>query len=240
MAAATAMTRRASGMLDRWWRWGAAAGILFVVLFIVGLIVQGSTPSVDDPVTKVKDYFLDHRDRWLVGDYLIGLAFLLFFLPFLSCLRGLLARAEGDEAVWSRVVFAAGIAFLVVGAATSLAQGALAYGAVAHAGDDVIQTLTDIDYYGFTTISLAAGVLVLAASIVILRTGILWAWLGGLGLLEAVIAVIAPLAVLSRDPDSALGILGFIAFIGFGVWIILVAVGMWMTKALPDRAAADR
>lgn len=80
---------------DKWWRVGGAAGVLFLIMFIVGIVLQGEAPQFDEPVDEIRDWFADNGEQYLVGDYMVGLAFVLFFLPFLASLRGLLARVEG-------------------------------------------------------------------------------------------------------------------------------------------------
>src|SRR3990172_6427352 len=78
---------------DKWWRVGGMAGILFLITFIVAIMLEGEPPSFDDPVNKIRDWFADNGKQFLVAEYLIGLAFTLFFLPFLASLRGVLASA---------------------------------------------------------------------------------------------------------------------------------------------------
>ena len=76
--------------------------------------------------------------------------------------------------------------------------------------------------------------MVLSASIVIWRTGALWRWLGALGFAFAVVAVISSLAVLNRDPMSALGLLGMIAFVALGVWILATSAALLARKVTPE------
>src|SRR3972149_8157913 len=112
---------------DKWWRVGGVAGILFLIMFIVGIVVRGEPPTFDDPVDEIRDWFTDNGEQYLIGDYLTTLAFVFFFLPFLASLRGLLASAEGGPAGWSRVTFAGGITFLGFGAGARPFWGALAH-----------------------------------------------------------------------------------------------------------------
>lgn len=66
------------------------------MLFVVGAVVlQGEPPAYDASLAEVRRFFTDNHTRFLVGDYLAGLAFLLLFLPFVVGLRSLLGTAEG-------------------------------------------------------------------------------------------------------------------------------------------------
>jgi len=226
---------------DKWWRVGGVAGILFLIMFIVGITLQGEPPTFDEPVDEIRDWFADNGEQYLVGDYLTGLAFLLFFLPFLASLRGLLAVAEGGPAVWSRVAFAGGLLFLIFGGVASFFWATLAYsfGTVGNGDDGTLKTLKTLmylDQVGFSTGALAVIPLMLGASLVTLRTGVLWRWLSLLGLIVAVFAGIAGASSLTSDPDGALGGIGFIGFIGFGLWMLLVSVNMILKKEAPAAA----
>jgi len=221
---------------DKWWRVGGVAGILYLVMFIIGIILQGGPPNFDDPVDEIQGWFTDNGKQYIAGNYLIGLGFVLFFLPFLSSLRGLLAAAEGGAAVWSRVAFAAGLAFLILGAAASSFQGALAFGlGVVEEGDEAtIRTLMYLDYYAFSgTLPLVVTPLFLASSLVILRTGVLWRWLAVLGLVVAIGALIGGLTPLDSDSEG----IAFISFIAIAAWVLLVSIAMIMKRDAPASAA---
>src|SRR5437588_11483810 len=79
-------------------RWAALGGVLYVVLFVVGAILQFSgAPSGDAAPSKVIAWYSDsgHRDRLHIGWVLIGLG-LFFFLWFLGALRQALIRLVGE------------------------------------------------------------------------------------------------------------------------------------------------
>ena len=226
------------GLFDRWWRLGGVAGILFLVLFIVGIVLEGEAPDFDDPVDDIRDWFTDNGEQYLVGDYLVGLAFVLFFLPFLSSLRGLLARAEGDPAVWSWVVFAAGIAILVLGAVASLFWESLAFGfGVAEDADEgTIRTLMYLDHAGFATLEMAFVPFLLASSLVIARTGVLWRWLAIIGLAGGVLSALAGLSALESDPEGGFTTFFFISGPVAALFILLVSVNMLLRRDAPASA----
>jgi hypothetical protein len=70
-------------MTDKWWRVTGAFGLGWFVLFAVGgIILQGEPPPFDQPVAEAREFFAAGGGRYLVGDYIAGLAFVLCFLPF--------------------------------------------------------------------------------------------------------------------------------------------------------------
>ena len=226
-------------LFQKWWRVGGVMGILFLVLFIVGASVQGESVAFDDPVDEIREWFADNGEEHLVGNYLIGLALVLFFLPFLSSLRGLLARVEGEPAVWSWVAFSGGLVLMLIGFVASLFRGTLAYAfGVADGGDpETIRTLMYLDHVGFASLPLGFVPFVLGSSLVIARTAVLWRWLALLGLLVVVLSIIAGASSLTSDPDGALGGIGFISFPGSALWILILSVAMILKQDEPAAAA---
>ncbi len=227
------------GLWSNWWRVGGVAGILFLVFFIIGIIIQGDLPTFDDPVDETQAWLTDNGEQYLVGDYIISLGFLLFFLPFLSSLRGLLAAAEGGAAVWSRVAFAGGFLFLILGAASSVFLGSLAYsfGMVEEADESAIRTLQYLDFFAVRGILFALTPFLLASSLVIWQTGVFWRWLGLVGLLVAVLAAIAGASYFDSDPEGAVAQIGFIAGPLGGLWLLVVSIAMIMKQEAPASAA---
>src|SRR2546425_11942481 len=75
------------GLMGAWrdTQLGAAAGVFFVVLTLIGDLVAGSPPSFDDPASKIEAFYLDHHRAVLVGVILTGIAAAGFVL-FLSSL----------------------------------------------------------------------------------------------------------------------------------------------------------
>jgi hypothetical protein len=217
-------------VMEDWRRIGAWCGIVFVILFIVGGAIQADVPMADKPADEIRAYFTDNGDQYIVGDFFFGLAFVFFFLPFASALTAYLAASEGNPPVWSRLVLIAAAIITAVGGGLGAVQGGLAYGAVDALDDGSLEALIDTSYYGFTVVfNYATALLVFCASMVILRKGLLWNWLGWLGLAYAIAAIVGFFAVLSDDPTSGLGILNFIVLIVFGVWTLVVSYGM-LTK----------
>ena len=111
-----------------WWRWGGVDGIIWAVLFFIGgIVLQGETPSRSDSIEVIRDYF-DDGQMWLIGDYMVVLGFVFFFLPYLIAFRWVLGTGEGWPPIWSWMSFVGGLGIVFVGAAGALVFGGLALG----------------------------------------------------------------------------------------------------------------
>ena len=146
-------------------RWSLFLQTLSLLHHFLGLYFTGTDLDFDDPIEEIRTYFTDDSTQYLVGDHLIGLGFVLLFLPFVVILRGLLGLVEGGVNIWSSLAFTGGLLMVAIGFATSFAWGALALGAGVHpeVSDSTVRTLMYVDAYGFTTMILASSLLVLPA-----------------------------------------------------------------------------
>jgi hypothetical protein len=222
-------------MTRQWWRLGGALGLIFVILFIIGVIVQGSTPMYDDPVDKIRQSWVDNGDTYLAADFILGIAAVVFYLPFLSALYALLGMAEGGPQIWSRAAFAGGIVGLITAATGGAGWGVLAMG-IGHLSDDSVLALMYLDAYASNFITLGFAVMILSSSLIILRTGVLWRWLAYLGFVVGVLGILTPLGILSYRTDDPLDFIGFAGFLGTFIWFLAVSLGMLMKKEEPVAA----
>jgi hypothetical protein len=219
-------------------------GIGFVILFIIGpVLLTGDTPTRDDSIEDIRKFFADDGEMYLVGDYIAGIAFTFFFIPYLVTLRWVLGSAEGWPPIWSWVTVLGGVGFLVIGGTQSVFFGALAIseGKPEVISDESIRLIMEITTYGFTGFSLTMGLFVASASLVVLRTGVLWRWLAALGFLAAVLAVVGASWTIDGDEEGALAVLGFIGAPLTLLWILISSIGMIMMKEEPaptERATA--
>jgi hypothetical protein len=143
-----------------WPRLGAASGILFVVLLMGGSSVPGG-----ESVRLAAEFF--------------GL---ILFIPFLGYLFGVLRRAEGGEGWLSATAFGAGL----VAFAVKLESGASFIAARGIGSSTQIkETLIAMNDASFMITLAPLGVMVAAASAVIIKTGVLPVWLGWAGVLTA-------------------------------------------------------
>jgi hypothetical protein len=223
------------GLWQQWWRVGGIFGIGFVILFIIGpIFLTGDTPQRGDSIEDIRQFFADDGEMYLAGDYIGGIAFVFFFLPYLVTLRWVLGSGEGWPPIWSWLTVLGGVSFLVVGGTSSVFFGALAISADNPEIEDTsIRTLMEMSEYAFTGFSLTMGLFVASASLVVLRTGVLWRWLAGLGFLAAILLVIGASWPIDGDEEGALAIAGFIGAPLTLLWILISSIGMIMMKEEP-------
>jgi hypothetical protein len=222
-------------MMRQYWRVGGACALLLLVMFIIGAVLQGGEPPMfDDPVEEIRAFWVENGDDYLLGDYIIGLGFILFFFPFLSSFRSLLGAAEGGMQTWSRIVFGGGILLFALAGASGIFWTALAWGDVAeNASDDTIQTLMWLDVAAWHFMPAGMAVMALSAALVILQTKVLPVWYGGLTLIYGVIAIISPLSILSDDPDDSFG---WIVFPASAIWLLVTGILLLLKKDAPMAA----
>jgi hypothetical protein len=214
-----------SGLLSQPARLGGILGIGFLVLFIVCIALQGDAPMANESVDDIRSFYVDNQDQYLITDFVTGIALLFLFLPFAACLQSILARAEGDPGICSRLVLAGAIVTLAVGGAASISAGALAMGASDEALDDSsFKLMAYASDYGFASLGFGFALTALSAGIVMASTGAVAKWAGYLGLLAAVLNVIGPAWVIDGDPEGALGFIAVIGYLVFAIWILATSI----------------
>jgi hypothetical protein len=165
---------------DRWQRWGPLSGVVYVVLFLVGILAGGEGAG-DSPEEHVA-YYADAGNRakeFVIFFVLVAAG--LAFLWFLAGLRGILVRAEGEVARWTALAYGAGVA----SAALFLGAAALFVAPAGSAGEEsfrevnpsAVNIVGNAGYALFVCSIIVAGMLVLATSIVTLRTLVFPRWL---------------------------------------------------------------
>jgi hypothetical protein len=182
---------------SRWARWAPVGGIVFIVLFIVGMVLF-STPDVDNSAERIRAFYDDkgNRTELIICGYLLVLSGI-FFLWFLASLRSKLLEAEGGTGRLTSIVFASGIVFtaMLMTAAGSFmfVAGEITF-ADAPVHPEIARVLPDI---GFTFLTIAGAfaaiAMIDAASVLIIRTGVFPRWIGWLGFLVAVVLLAAAL-----------------------------------------------
>src|SRR5918999_5828012 len=173
-------------MTDEWARFGAGAGAVAVVLYLVGGGIIGAPPDFDAPATEAAAYFEDEQGRIQLGSAFIAASapFLVWFLATVTSL----ARAGGPGARRAAAVaYGCGLASLILflSDVAALTVGALRPENML-AAPELAAALLD---YSFLAIAMAAfltaGVFA-AFAVMVLRDRALWPdWLGWLAVLAA-------------------------------------------------------
>jgi hypothetical protein len=203
-----------------WERYGLGAGILFVVLVVVAALIGGSPPKPSDGIAKIASFFRDNQDALKIGSYLNGLA-AVAFLWFLGALWARLRRAEGSGSRVSVVALVGGIAALALAFVGNGINAFLALyvGDLGPSGTKAFYLLGVI-FLAFASFALA--VFVSAVSVLILRHRFVEAWLGWTGEALALLWLVAGVGV--ADDNTAIFTVGFIAFLIWAVWILVLVV----------------
>ena len=170
---------------DRHVEYGAATGIMFVVLSIVGFaVVIPTPPDLNAPSQEWSSYFLAHHDAVRAGIVVLAVA-MFGFIWFLGTLTSVLRIATGTPRLPS-IAFAGGI----LGAA-SLMVGIAAEAVAAYRPQGVDPLITRALNDIFVLIGVAAipafAAFFAATALVILRTGAFPPWLGWLLVAAAVV-----------------------------------------------------
>jgi hypothetical protein len=199
-------------------RWYSLAGVLFAILFVVGVLLVSDVPSGGASTDEFADYFADsaRHVRQIVGYLMVVIGGLLLLL-FASHLRSLLREAEGEPGTLSNFMIicaAVFVAVLYVGsAAAAIAAAAIQFGDVpprvaADVGRFVPQMGFTIMFVGG---AFAAIGVVLSTSLIVLNAKILPSWTAWLGFSAAVFLLLS---------------FWVIPLIAFPIWVIGLAVAM--------------
>ena len=187
-------------------RWLPLTGIL-TVLMITGGILLGEPPDASNPPKEIVDFYVDNGDKLQYGTIGFVIA-LILFVTFASYLRTVLDRGEGSTGISSLVAVGGAVVFAVGGAIDATIQFA-----IIEAVDDLdptqIQTLQALWDNDWVPLQLGITMFILASGLSIVRHKSLPAWLGW-------IAIVIGIAGLTP--------VGFFAFLGTGVWIIVASV----------------
>jgi hypothetical protein len=219
------------------WRLSGVLGIAFVVITVGSLAARHDTPVWTDPVETIRSYWIDNGDRYLVAQYLFGLAAVIMFLGFLVGLSAMMDRGDAESRAISRLILVAGgvqVAFLL---AADAAWATLATSAPA-LDDQSVMLLTFLDRGAYETAGFASAVFVVATSFAILRRTEHPRWLGVVGLVSAVGLLVSPLSILDDGPEGTLENIGFLALVVMMVFIIALSVSM-LRRSRPARGTSE-
>jgi hypothetical protein len=235
-------TRSAPTTRSHWQRTTGAFGLAWIVLFAVGgIALQGQPPAYDAPIGETRDFFVAHGDRYLWGDYIAGLAFVLCLLPFAVGLRSVLGAAEGPSQIASRLVLVGGIAIVIVGDAATAFLDALALdGAPQELPDSSIRLLLELDAVAIAAIGLPMALMAIAAAIVIWRTGVLPRWIAPVAAVSGLLHIVGATFVAADDADGPLFFTRFAGLITFAVFVAASSVVLIAGPSAVPRPPSER
>ena len=182
------------------------SGILFVVLTVIAFTaLAGNTPDIKASPAKIASFYSTHHANQELAAHIlaIGVAFLAIFAA--SCWP----LMRDVHYLWSALFFGGAViaaSGFLIGAGIHLA---LADGAHHQLDPAALQALNALDSDDYLAFGIGIGIMMLgAAGAMIARAGAM-RWLGWIALV---------LGIASFTP------LGFLGFLGAGIWIIVVSV----------------
>lgn len=174
-------------------RLGGLCGLLFVLLMIVAYAV--GSPNEATPLSgsrEVLRYYGTSAGNFVFLNGSLALLSAFFFLWFLGVLYGVLRQAEGLDGVLASVVLAGGVFFITlrcVGNAVEIMHPATAQRFVNFAPDPQIAFASlALSTWLYHFCQVGDAVMILAASLVVLGSGVLPRWLALVGFLAAILA----------------------------------------------------
>ena len=224
---------------DRYAKYGAASGLVAVIVFIVGfVIVTPEPPDFSAPADELATYYIDEQDGIRAGALIVSIG-LFFYIWFLGSLTSTLRISSGNPRLPS-IAFAGGVigGGLLLFTLTAIAAAAFRPDQTT---PEITQALNDVGLIAAAPASAAFAALFAATALVILRSDVLAEWLGWLAAVTAV-AQLLPLGVMLTDEgafaaDGALGlIVPVITFVvTFGALSISIMRLPPEQRSLPDR-----
>lgn len=211
-----------------WERLAALGGVVAVVFWVIGILVQESSDVPGDDATgdEVLAWFSGDDQTILTSGFIFMLGGLFFFV-FLAALRVRLLEAEGPVGFLTALVYGTGIvaAFSILMLPAPDMAGALSEDELTADAALAVNNLGDMFFLGA---ELTSALLVAATGLILIRTRALPVWLGWVSLLLALWLLIPPI-----------GWAGLL--LGVPLWTILVSVLLWMRPAgEPAPPAAPR
>lgn len=200
---------------------GGVAGVVFVVIALVGFLLPGAPPKANE-AAKIGSYFISKRSSILASDFLVGVA-VTFFLIFVGSLRVHLGAANRDGVRPGAAVLAGGVAAGALLLAAVAVTNGLAFRTAA-AGDanlntalyDTSNALFFMSGFGFAAFFIGAA---LAGSV----TGALPSALTTTAPLLALIQIVSAIGLFAKS--------GFLATGGAFTYIsVLLSLG-WVLAA---------
>lgn len=200
-------------------------GICGIAFFLLQLpiVLLPIPPGPDTTVADAATYWAAHRDAFLFLNYLgaLGVA---PALVFIAGLNQVFKRAEGEDGWLHQVYFASAIAAAALGLALFWVFQVQATVKPA-SGQDTLQLALVMTNLLWAFALLATVPAVVAAGVIVIRSGVLPAALGYLSLLVAAVLLVASFGAFVSTGWLASGSIFSLAAFGLdGVWFLVIAL----------------
>lgn len=209
----------------KWAKWAALGGVGFVILNVIGAIIQGQLPMADDTNEEILAWFADKESGIRTAGWLGALSIILLLWWFGTLWRRM-ADAETNQNRLSvlSLIGLGGSGVLFAGATAIYSSVALTFEEMPAAEANFFYTLAG------TTMAFAGAFLVVhlaATNVLALRTQFLPKWNALLGFVPAALFLVSTLGAMD-DTDLPM-ITGGIGFITWSIWILATSFNMWKT-----------
>lgn len=215
---------------SRWGRLGAVSGIVFAVLFTLGIMLPDLPGDTETDGAAIAGFYADGGSRVtvIIGMYLLMLAGIAY-LGFVANLYRGLRQAEGDSGVLATLALAAGVLFVAMlysaGGAWAAVPAGIEFGSAAQPTGDIALWFTQLGFVDLLIHGLfAAIVVIVATSILALRTAVLPRWLAWTGFVCAFLLVFGVV---------------YMPMIALPIWAIATSVAMLRRPVLRTERAAQ-
>lgn len=202
-----------AGVHRRWLeRWAGLGGLLYVVFFVIGVILEQDGPNTDSAPEKLVAYWAQgsHRDKAAIGWFLVLIG-IFFFLWFLAALRQAIRRLDGDGLL-SGLVTVGGAVYAALSVAAITIDVVLKTHGEDTYRDEVYPQLVAVSDDFWWVLHSAGGIggaaMIVGASAAALRARKVPQWAGWLGVLAGIAATV-----------SIFGI----PWIAIAAWIVIVS-----------------
>lgn len=207
----------------------AAAGIVSVVILLVGQSLVLNAPTIDKPPAEIRAWAVDHRAMMLTAMYLLVFGFSVALVFWAGTWRELRAK-EGGSGLLSNTGLAAVVlltALLAAGFAFSAELGFRGAGLT----DDSARMLNDLTLVSLNLSNIATAVALTAFAVVIIRSGAFAPWLGWLGLVAAAVHLVGGASFAHSGFLSPQGIGLYVAPLLYYAWVVAASVLTWRLAA---------
>jgi hypothetical protein len=213
---------------NRWERYGAASGVIFVVALMATLFMAPIPPHIDASSDKITSYYADHHTVVVTAAW-TGMIAVIAFVWFLGHLRHVLNRAEGGAEALSPIVFASGAVLAAVGALSGLPSAILGFMGKnpADLNASTVRVLFDGVQLTQGMVAMVSALFLAAMSLAMVRKEIVAPWLGWVGMVSAAANLAAGISVFYLTTYSALWtVVGFASFLSFAAVVLVASVVM--------------
>lgn len=203
-------------------RMGGYAGLVFIVLMVINMILSGDTPIAGDSIDEVREYISTD-----VGMHKTGLFFGVLVLPPVVILfAAVVAKLRVSDAVhdenWSTVALLGAVLLGASAGVGDVLLGTALFRGGEGLDDSTLRALMDGQLIAYSTTGVALTALAGGVAVPTLQRGIWPKWYGVLGAVVAVLGVLGTIAVVKESNGGS--VFGLISFIGMGIWVIATSI----------------